>query len=83
MKKYIESLIVVLFLISISLFTPAQPPFNPPNPYSNGNGQGISGGGLHNTGAPIDGGLGIMLIFAAGFGIRKAYRICQKEPEKK
>jgi len=80
MKKYIVSSIVALFLISISFLTPAQPPFNPPNPYTNGNGTGTYGGGLHNS--PVDGGLGILLILAAGFGIRKVYHIRKIKQEK-
>ena len=53
----------------------------PPNPYTNGDGTGIYGNGLHNgpTGAPIDGGLGIILILASGFGIKKAYQFKKKK----
>jgi hypothetical protein len=80
MKKYIASSIVALFLISISFLTPAQPPFNPPNPYTNGNGSGTYGGGLHNS--PIDGGLGILLILTAGFGMRKVYNARKNKQEK-
>ena len=81
MKKYIVSLTVALFLMSISFFALAQAPApNPaPNPYINGNGAGIQGGGLHNT-APIDGGLGILLILATGFGIRKVYKAKKSSP---
>ena len=75
MKKFIVSSIVTLFLISISLFTFAQAP----NPYTNGNNTGIQGGGLHNS-APIDGGLGILLILATGFGIRKVYKAKKSSP---
>ena len=81
MKKHIVSLTVALFLISISFYTSAQPPFQAPNPYTNGNGTGIQGGGLHNT-APIDGGLGILLILATGFGIRKVYNAKKSKQEK-
>ena len=80
MKKYIAIIIGTLFLLSLSFFAPSQPPFTPPNPYVNGNGQGISGGGLHNV--PIDGGLGILLILAAGFGIRKVCTVGKKQVPK-
>jgi len=59
-----------------TILTLAQPAYSPPNPYTNGNGTNITGGGLHNgTGVPIDGGIGILLLLAAGFGVRKVYDI--------
>lgn len=73
MKNHIAIFIVTLFLVVTTLLTFAQPPYNPPNPYTNGNNTGIQGGGLHNS-VPIDGGLGILLILATGFGIRKVYK---------
>jgi hypothetical protein len=82
MKKYIGPLIVALFLISVSFDTSAQQPFQgAPDPYTNGNGTGIQGGGLHNA-APIDGGLGILLVLATGFGIRKVYNAKKNKQEK-
>ena len=81
MKKYIVSLTVALFLISISFYTSAQPPFQAPNPYTNGNGTGIQGGGLHNT-APIDGGSGILLILAACLGVKKVYDVKKSKQRK-
>ncbi len=75
MKKYIQISLITLFLISLSLVTPAQPPFNAPNPYTQGNGGQVYGGGLHS--GAIDGGLGILLFLAGGFGIKKV-RIMKK-----
>jgi len=61
MKKNILYFIITTVFVISSLFSIGQPPFNPPNPYQNCNGTGIYGGGLHNTSAPVDGGLGILL----------------------
>jgi hypothetical protein len=70
MKKQIASYIVTLLLTCTALNTYAQPP----DPYTNGDGTAINGGGLHNS-APIDGGLGILLLLAAVFGTKKVYNV--------
>ena len=75
MKKHIVSFIVTILLTIPALSGHAQPAYNPPDPYTNGNGTGINGGGLHNNTAPIDGGLGILLLLAAGFGAKKVYNV--------
>lgn len=76
MKKVIASLILVATGIVFSIGIMAQPP-QPPA------GQGTSGNqppaGV--PGAPIDGGLGIILILAAGYGLKKIHNVRQ-EPVK-
>ena len=42
---------------------------------------GIDGGGGNSQGAPIDGGLGILLLLGAGYGAKKLY-IARKEKNK-
>jgi hypothetical protein len=71
MKKKLRILIFVSLLISAPTLLPAQGtgPGEPPHPNSGNNPNGTT-----NTpvgGAPIDGGLGILLILGAAYGIRK------------
>jgi hypothetical protein len=75
MKK-IRLVIAILFLGFIHFMTYAQP-----DPRENGNGSGVGttpvGGGP--SGAPIDGGLGILLALAAGYGSYKMRSLKEKE----
>ena len=45
---------------------------DPPGPPGSGGGQG-NGGGQTPVGAPIDGGLGILLALGLGYGCKKLY----------
>jgi hypothetical protein len=68
MKKLFNLFLITAFLcISFSAFAP--PPNPPDNPSSGGGGGGP-------VGAPIDGGLGILVILAgsAAYGGRKLYK---------
>ena len=68
MKKILNSLIVMAFLLVLPVLLFSQ---NPPHP--NG-GSGPNGGNTPvGGGAPIDGGLSIMLILGAAYGSKKIY----------
>lgn len=69
MKKIFRKiLILTVVLFSYSLLTLADPP-NPPAPGGNPTGSGGT-----PVGAPIDGGLGILLAMGVGYGARKFYQ---------
>lgn len=67
--KRIKIIIILAFLITLPFLNHAQP-----DPRLNGNGTGIGttpvGGPL---GAPIDGGLGILLALGAGYGLLRTF----------
>jgi len=66
MKKHIQVLILLGWLILIPFALQAQVP-----PHPNGGG-GPGGGNIPvGGGAPLDGGIGLMLILSAGYCIRK------------
>jgi len=70
--KIIRKLLLTLAFLLTSMFMfnaiADEPLDNPPPPPGGGHG----GGG--NTGAPIDGGLGILLALGAGYGSFKLYK---------
>lgn len=70
MKRIIQKLLVIAFLLAAPAVLLAQ---NPPHP----NGGNVPGSG--NTpvggGAPIDGGLTFMLIAGAAYASRRIYRL--------
>jgi hypothetical protein len=72
MKK-LRTIFIIAMLLSLPFFNFAQP-----LPYQNGNGSNI---GNTPVGAPIDGGMSILLILGAGYGIRKIYGMKKKEKE--
>jgi hypothetical protein len=78
MKKYL-SFSGLVSLILYSEFIVGQPPANPPSPYQNGNGSSVKGETVHNTPAPVDGGLGILMLLSLGYGAGKILRIRKKE----
>ena len=68
MKKILSSLLVAAF-VCLSFMALAQAPPPPPgNPSSGG------GGGGGPVGAPIDGGLGILLAMGVAYGGKKLYK---------
>jgi hypothetical protein len=76
MKK-IKQIIAIMIFFSIPIWMTAQPPH--PN-----NGDGLPGPG--NTavggtacGAPIDGGLSILLAMGLAYGARKVYKLRKEE----
>jgi hypothetical protein len=80
MKKFKASLIIMALGIIFSIGVMAQP--TPPAPPSN---QGTAGdqspsGGVP-AGAPLDPGTGILLILAAGYGLKKFYDLKIKPEE--
>jgi hypothetical protein len=70
MKKVIQILAIAVVIL-VPVILSAQP--FPPEPYSTGTGVNPVGGG-----APIGGGLLIMLSLAIGYGTRKIYEIRKK-----
>jgi len=74
MKKLITTFLITL-LISFSISTLADPPAPPGNP-------GTGGGGGGPVGAPIDGGLGILLVMGAAYGGKKLYKARKDKKEK-
>ena len=77
MKNIIKILfIAVLISFGISVLAQAPPP--PP-----GNAQTGGGGSDGPIGAPIDGGLGILLALGAAYGGRKLYLSRQEKSKKK
>ncbi|MEI6885122.1 MAG: hypothetical protein WCO02_11585 [Bacteroidota bacterium] len=75
MKKLLTLITVMLFII-IPLLTVADPP-GPPT-----GGGGTGGGGGTPVGAPIDGGLGILLAMGAAYGGKKLYKARKDKKEK-
>jgi hypothetical protein len=76
MKKVKAFLILVAMGLLFSVGMMAQPP-KPPA------GQGTSGDQppAGTTGSPIDGGMSIFLVLAAGYGLKKIYNV-RREPVK-
>jgi hypothetical protein len=70
MKK-IRTVLVITMLMALPLLNFAQP-----LPYQNGNGSQV---GQNPVGAPIDGGLSILLFLGAGYGARKIAQMRKKE----
>ena len=68
--------IAVLLLVSSASVVLADPP-PPPGP----GGSPVSGGGTP-VGAPIDGGLGILLAMGSAYGARKFYKARKHKNEK-
>jgi hypothetical protein len=71
--KAIRSVFLITMLLAMPLLNFAQP-----LPNQNGNGSSV---GKTPVGAPIDGGLSILLLLGAGYGAKKIFKI-KKEEEK-
>ena len=78
MKALLKPLLFSLFLIFCMAFAQVSladsPLDSPPPPPGGGH-----GGGGNTQGAPIDGGLGILLVLGAGYGARKLYKTWKEE----
>lgn len=72
MKK-IRAFLIIAMLAALPVFT-----FTQPLPYQNGNGSGV---GQTPVGAPIDGGLSILLMLGAGYGATKLFELRKKVKE--
>ncbi len=75
MKKTIVNslnILIIIFFLSISVSGIAQPPPPPPG------GSNTQGNKLDGGGAPIGGGLFILLGLAAAYGGRKIYNLRKK-----
>jgi hypothetical protein len=73
MRKFLSVMIIFLFTAVTSVVT-ADPPPPPGNP-------GTGGGGGGPVGAPIDGGLGILLAMGAVYGGKKMYKYRKETQE--
>jgi len=78
MKRIIRILTITAFLATAPLLLLAQAP-----PHPNG-GNAPNTGGKTNTpvgggGAPIDGGLSILLVLGAAYGAKKVFMVKQEE----
>jgi len=71
MKK-IRSILIIAMLAALPVLL-----FSQPLPYQNGNGGNV---GSTPVGAPIDGGLTILMLMGIGYGAKKIYSI-KKEKE--
>jgi len=74
-KLFRKILILTVVFFSFSLITLADPP-GPPAP----GGTPVGSGGTP-VGAPIDGGLGILLAMGIGYGARKFYQARKEKKE--
>ncbi len=72
-KNAIKGLACLLFILLPAFTLLADSP-NPPNP-----GGDPTGGGNPPVGAPIDGGLGILLAIGAAYGGRKLYKAKKRQ----
>lgn len=75
MKKAINILAITAFLMAAPIFVAQSFAQNPPHPGMNPDGSGAStSGGPMGGGAPIDGGLSILIAMGAAYGTRKVYK---------
>jgi len=72
MKKGLKLLLISGLIMTLPLLSLSQPP-EPPHP--NGGAGPDSGNTQVGGAAPIDGGLGILLLLGAAYGSRKIYRM--------
>jgi len=72
MKK-IRAALIIAMLTALPVFS-----FLQPLPSQNGNGSGV---GQVPVGAPIDGGLSILLVLGAGYGATKLFELRKKVKE--
>jgi hypothetical protein len=74
MKK-IKSIIILAALMTLSFFSFAQP-----DPRLNGNGNSVGNTPVGQTGpgAPLDGGVGILVVLGLTYAARNIYRIKKK-----
>jgi hypothetical protein len=78
--KTLRRLLLTLTFLFTSMFifnTMADEPLDSPPPPPGGG----HGGGGNSQGAPIDGGLGILLVLGAGYGAKKLYKNRQEKRE--
>ncbi len=76
MKRLLKSLFITFVFVSLIMLaqvTFADPPAPPPGHGSSGDGQPV--------GAPIDGGLSILLVMGAAYGGKKLYQARKEKKE--
>lgn len=72
----IKQIIAIMILIAIPLWMTAQPPHPNGGNAPNTNNTPVGGG---TTGAPIDGGLSILLAMGLAYGAKKTYQARKEE----
>ena len=79
MRKVILGLVLLTFgvIISVGLF--AQPSAQPPAPPADKGTSGNQPPAQAPTGSPIEPGTGILLLMAAGYGIKKVWNVRKTE----
>jgi len=70
---------IISLAILLALSYPALAQDPPPPPQAGGGGEGTGGTDGERNGAPIDGGLGILLALGASYGACKLYKIRKKK----
>jgi hypothetical protein len=74
MKKTIRILLVFAIVLLSAIATMADPP-GPPAPGNGNNNPPLGGGGVGPVGAPLDGGLSLLLIgLGAAYGGKKLFK---------
>jgi hypothetical protein len=76
MKK-IKAILVLFAIFAMPFLSISDPPGGP-DPNLNGSG---TTNGTTPVGAPIDGGLGILIILGAGYGIKKVFKARKTKSE--
>lgn len=78
MNKF-KKLTIVVLLAGASFFTgESLYAVDPPPPPASGGGHNLGGNQGAPTGAPIENGVGILLLLAAGFGVYALYKTRKK-----
>lgn len=75
--KTLKLILVLFAIMALPLFSLSDTPPPPPN----GAGTGGPGGGGTPVGAPIDGGMGILLALGLAYGGKKLYTMRKDKPE--
>jgi hypothetical protein len=74
--KHIQCIFVILFFLGFAYGSYCQAPPPPPDGGSNTQNNKLDG-----RGAPIDGGLGILLALGGAYGARKIYKMRKEKKE--
>jgi hypothetical protein len=79
MKK-IKVVLILLAIAALPMISLSDPP-GPPAPPGSGQPGSTQGGGQAPVGAPIDGGIGILLALGLGYGGKKLYTARKAQQE--
>jgi hypothetical protein len=73
MKRTVNIILSIVFLLAVFAIIPPAVAQEPPHPPSTGHGQ-LGNQNPNGTSAPIDGGLGILIVLTAAYGSRRLYK---------